>query len=49
MKSCFIYKELIEFEEVNACSAVNAIEKFCQDYEAKVLNTKNEDQVAQMG
>ena len=28
MKSCFIYKELIEFEEVNDCSAVKALKKF---------------------
>ena len=28
MKNCFIYKELIEFKEVNACSAVKAFKKF---------------------
>ena len=30
------FKELVEFGEVNACPAFKAIEKFCQDHEAKI-------------
>ena len=34
----FHYKELTEFDEVDACSAVEAIKTFCQYYEAKLCS-----------